>query len=60
MAPNQQPDRPLKILYVAGLSPNDSSLYRLWALERLGHSVIPLNAFNYQSRNPLLSQPVHS
>ena len=27
----------MKILYAAGLSPNDSSLYRLWALERLGH-----------------------
>ena len=38
---------PLKILYAAGLSPNDSSLYRLWALERLGHRVVPLNAFEY-------------
>ena len=40
-------DGPLKILYAAGLSPNDSSLYRLWALERLGHRVAPLNAYEY-------------
>jgi hypothetical protein len=38
---------PLKILYAAGLSENDSSLYRLWALERLGNKVIPLNAYEY-------------
>jgi spore maturation protein CgeB len=44
----------LKILYASGLSPNDSSLYRLWALERLGHTVVPLNAFDYQSGNALL------
>ena len=30
----------MKILYAAGLSPKESSLYRLWALERLGHQVI--------------------
>lgn len=39
--------RPLKILYAAGLSPNDSALYRLWALQRLGHKISPLNAFEY-------------
>jgi hypothetical protein len=44
----------MKILYAAGLSPNDSSLYRLWALERLGHTVIPINAFKYESKNPLI------
>jgi hypothetical protein len=44
---------PLKILYATGLSPNDSSLYRLWALERLGHRVVPLNAYDYVSRNAL-------
>ena len=37
----------MKILYAAGLSPNDSSLYRLWALERLGHTVTPFNFFDY-------------
>jgi spore maturation protein CgeB len=47
---------PLKILYASGLSPNDSSLYRLWALERLGHRVMPLNAFDYLPKNPLLSK----
>lgn len=45
---------PLKILYAAGLSPNDSSQYRLWALERQGHTVIPLNAFEYQPSSELL------
>ena len=45
---------PLKILYAAGLSPNDSSLYRLWALERLGHQVVRLNAYEYVPRNPLV------
>jgi spore maturation protein CgeB len=44
----------MKILYAARLSPNDSSLYRLWALERLGHSVVSLNSFDYELRNPLL------
>src|SRR5215469_6325405 len=41
----------MKILYAAGLTPNDSSLYRLWAIERLGHQVIPFNTFDYESRN---------
>ncbi len=43
----------MKILYAAGLSPNDTSLYRLWALERLGHEVVPFNAFEYNERWPL-------
>ena len=47
---------PLKILYASGLSPNDSSLYRLWALERLGHKVVPLNAYHYRPRNALLEK----
>ena len=47
---------PLKILYAAGLSPNDSSQYRLWGLERLGHRIIPLNAFEYQPGNALLKK----
>jgi hypothetical protein len=45
---------PLKILYAAGLSPNDSSQYRLWALERQGHTVVPLNAFDYLPASELL------
>jgi spore maturation protein CgeB len=46
----------LKILYAAGLSPNDSSLYRQWALERLGHRVVPLNAFEYRAEGALLEK----
>ncbi len=44
----------MKILYATALSLNDSSLYRLWALERLGHQVIPLNAFDYDPSNPIV------
>ncbi len=51
--------RPLKILYATGLSPNDSSLYRLWALERLGHQVVPLNAFEYQPKNAVVQKVVY-
>jgi spore maturation protein CgeB len=49
----------MKILYAAGLSPNDTSLYRLWALERLGHEVVPLNAYEYNSANPLVQKIVY-
>jgi len=42
---------PLKILYAAGLSPNDSSQYRAWALERQGHTIVPLNVFDYLPHN---------
>ncbi len=51
--------RPLRILYASGLSPNDSSQYRLWALERLGHTVIPLNAYAYEPAQPLLRKILH-
>src|SRR5579864_7893193 len=51
-------DASLKILYAAGVSPNDSSLYRLWALERLGHRVIPLNAYEYEARNPFVRKVI--
>jgi hypothetical protein len=47
---------PLKILYAASLSPNDSSLYRLWALERLGHCVVPLNAYEYAPGDSLIGK----
>ena len=50
---------PLKILYASGLSENDSALYRLWALERLGHTVVPLNAYAYQPRQAVLSKVLH-
>ncbi len=48
----------MKILYASALSPNDSSLYRLWALERLGHQVVPLNFYEYESRNPFIRKVV--
>jgi spore maturation protein CgeB len=46
----------LKIVYAAGLSPNDSSSYRLWALERLGHRVIPLNTYEYIRTDTLMEK----
>ncbi len=46
----------MKILYATGLSPNDSSLYRLWALERLGHQVVPFNSYDYQPQNPIIGK----
>ena len=49
----------LRILYVAGLSERDSSQYRAWALERLGHTVIPLNFYTYESSNALVRKVVH-
>jgi hypothetical protein len=49
----------MKILYASGLSLNDSSLYRLWALERLGHQVIPFNTFEYLPKNPLIGKLAH-
>lgn len=51
--------RPLKILYAAGLSANDSAQYRLWALQRLGHQVVPLNAYGYEPKQPLLRKVLH-
>jgi spore maturation protein CgeB len=51
--------RPLKILYAAGLSLADSSQYRAWALERLGHTVVPLNFYAYESGNALVRKVVH-
>lgn len=44
----------MKILYVANLSPNDSALYRLWALERLGHQVVLLNYLSYASSSSIV------
>jgi hypothetical protein len=45
---------PLKILYAGALSENDSALYRLWALERLGHRVVRLNAYGYEPASALV------
>jgi spore maturation protein CgeB len=49
----------MKILYASQLSPNDSALYRQWALERLGHSVIPVNLLDYLPRSPMLRKLEH-
>ncbi len=49
----------MKILYAAGLGPTESSTYRLWALERLGHTVLPLNAHTYRPRHPLVHKIIH-
>ena len=43
----------MKILYAGTLTPNDTALYRLWALERLGATVIPLPTQVYESKNEL-------
>ncbi len=50
---------PLKILYAATLSANDSAQYRLWALERLGHQVVSLNAYGYEPRQLLVRKILH-
>jgi spore maturation protein CgeB len=39
--------RKLTILYAGQITPNDNALYRLWALERLGHRVIPFSTSDY-------------
>lgn len=49
-------DRALKIVYASGLSEYDSSLYRVWALERLGHKVVTLNAYKYAPKNPIVEK----
>jgi spore maturation protein CgeB len=46
----------MKILYASPISPNDSCLYRAWALERLGHQIIPFNSFDYDPSNPILNK----
>lgn len=46
----------LKVLYAGALSPNDSSLYRLWALKRLGHKVVPLNYYEYTRFGTLIGK----
>jgi len=48
----------VKILYAGQLSANDSALYRAWALERLGHTVVGLNLLDYLPGNALLAKLV--
>jgi spore maturation protein CgeB len=54
--PGVKDDSPLKILYAAGLSENDSALYRMWALERLGHQIVSLNSYDYEPANALAAK----
>ncbi|HEY5055072.1 MAG TPA: glycosyltransferase [Acidobacteriaceae bacterium] len=54
--PDVKNHAPLKVLYAAGLSENDSALYRLWALERLGHRVVRLNSYDYAPTNALAAK----
>lgn len=49
----------MKILYAAQLSPRDSAQYRAWALERLGHVIVPLNLFAYAPANAVVGKIVH-
>jgi spore maturation protein CgeB len=48
----------VKILYAGQMSPNDSAQYRAWALERLGHTVVPINLFDYVPGNALVGKVV--
>ncbi len=43
----------MKILYCGNLTPYDSTLYRMWALERLGHKPVPFNAVEYIPKSRL-------
>jgi hypothetical protein len=49
----------VKILYAGQLSERDSALYRLWALQRLGHTVVPVDSYAYESGSALLRKVVH-
>lgn len=44
----------MKILYVAQISENDTTLYRQWALERAGQHLFPINLYDYGFKQPLL------
>ena len=43
----------MKILYAGSITPNDSTLYRMWALQRLGHIPVPFNLLEYQPKSQL-------
>ena len=49
----------MKILYAGTISENDSALYRLWALERLGHTVVRLNSIDYLPANSLVRKVMY-
>lgn len=43
----------MKILYAGNITPNDSTFYRMLALERLGHTPVPFNAVDYLPKTEL-------
>ena len=49
----------MRILYVAHLSPNDSADYRRLALQRAGHTCIPVNQYGYGLKQALLRKVEH-
>ena len=44
----------MRIVYAGDLTPGGSCLFRLWALRRLGHEVIPFDPGPYQLSNPAM------
>ena len=46
----------MKILFAGRRTPGASSLFRSWALERLGHTLIPLNMYEYRLKSDLLEK----
>ena len=48
----------MKILYGGTLTLNDTALYRLWALERIGATVVPFATSEYESPSALLRKIV--
>jgi spore maturation protein CgeB len=49
----------VKILYAGTISKNDTSLHRMWALERIGQTCIPFNSLDYVPANSLLAKITH-
>ncbi len=49
-------DRPLKILYAADLNRENTAQHRLWALERLGHTVSPFNSLAFKPADGLTAK----
>ena len=46
----------MRILYAGGQAAGSSSLFRQWALERLGHETIAFDPHTYSMSNPLLQK----
>ncbi len=48
----------MKILYASSLTPNDSAMYRMWALKRLGHTVVPFDINAYELGSGMMHKVV--